>query len=104
MFPDIGSPSTGMQTLAFTNKRKLLDWAERVRNLLVQHGDVAAGTAIDQALGQFHQNKFRLTLLGMVKRGKSTLLNALLGRRDDVIAPIDKLPATSVITEVSWAE
>ncbi len=41
--------------------------------------------------------KFRLVVLGQFKRGKSTFVNALLGRD---ILPVDVIPATSVITEI----
>ena len=34
---------------------------------------------------------------GKAKRGKSTLINALLGRRDDLLAPVDQLPASNVL-------
>ena len=43
-------------------------------------------------------------MLGKAKRGKSTLINALLGRGDDTLAPIDKLPASSAISRFAWAE
>lgn len=49
-------------------------------------------------------DRFVLTVLGKAKRGKSTLLNALLGRGDDILAPIDKLPASSAISRFRWAE
>jgi len=45
-----------------------------------------------------------VSLVGMAKRGKSTLINVLLGRNDTCLAPVDKLPATSVATIYRWAE
>jgi GTPase SAR1 family protein len=44
----------------------------------------------------------QLAVLGKAKRGKSTLINALLGRKDDTLAPIDKLPASSAITRFRY--
>ena len=45
--------------------------------------------------------KFRLAVLGQFKRGKSTLLNALLG---DELLPTDILPVTAIPTYISAAE
>jgi GTPase SAR1 family protein len=53
---------------------------------------------ISEAKQQLLANTFTLAVIGKAKRGKSTLINALLGRTDDVVAPIDKLPASSAIT------
>ena len=36
--------------------------------------------------------------MGKAKRGKSTLINALLGRTDDAVAPIDRLPTSSAVS------
>ncbi|NLE39772.1 MAG: hypothetical protein GX621_17270, partial [Pirellulaceae bacterium] len=48
-------------------------------------------------------DRFVLSVLGKAKRGKSTLLNALLGRTDDLVAPVDKLPASSAVSRFRWA-
>ena len=45
--------------------------------------------------------QFRLAVLGQFKRGKSTLLNALLG---DELLPTDILPVTAIPTFISAAE
>ena len=69
-----------------------------------QYGDAVTAAALDEAITQFIQNKFVLAILGKAKTGKSTLLNALLARRDDLVAPIDRLPASSAITRFYWNE
>ncbi|WP_455538724.1 dynamin family protein [Terrisporobacter sp.] len=46
-------------------------------------------------------NKFNLIVLGEFNRGKSTFLNALLGK---VILPSNILPTTSVITRISYSD
>jgi len=58
---------------------------------------------IDVAIETYESEKFVLSLMGLAKRGKSTLINALLGRRDDTYAPIDELPATSICTTFTYA-
>lgn len=77
--------------------------AMRIRELVASR-DPKAAAVIDRALEHFQEGRFILTVLGKAKRGKSTLVNALLGRRDDLVAPIDKLPASSVISRFVWAE
>jgi hypothetical protein len=53
--------------------------------------------AIDRTIETLGQGRLRVTVLGQFKRGKSTLLNALLGR---VLLPTGLVPVTSVATEV----
>jgi predicted GTPase len=92
-----------MDDPSLLNRQDIIQRARRVGKLLVSV-DSSAEPQIEQAVDQFVAGKFRITILGKAKRGKSTLINAWLGRHDDLVAPIDKLPATSVITEVMWAE
>ncbi len=79
-------------------------WITSLREHLAQHGEPAVVAEIDQSVDQFRSAQLTIALLGKVKRGKSTLLNALLGRRDDVVAPIDRLPASCAITQFRWSE
>lgn len=75
-----------------------VEWAQRIRQQVAALGAKSAAGAIDQAIQHFHADKITIMVMGKAKRGKSTLINALLGRSDDLVAPIDKLPASSVIT------
>lgn len=86
------------------SRREVLEWSHRVKELLDKHGDTAAADGVANAIAQFEENRFLIAVLGKAKRGKSTLLNAMLGRHDDLVAPIDKLPASSAITRLVWAE
>jgi GTPase SAR1 family protein len=62
-------------------------------------GDIAERA---QRLGdRLAQGRFHVSVLGEFKRGKSTLVNALLG--DDVL-PTGVLPLTAVATEISFGE
>lgn len=58
---------------------------------------IAALEAADSRLGE---TVFRLVVLGEYKRGKSTLINALLGTS---VLPMAVVPLTSVVTEVRYA-
>lgn len=57
--------------------------------------------AIIEGLGD---EKLMVAVMGKANRGKSTLINALLGRRDDVVAPVDRLPASSTVSCFSRAK
>lgn len=86
-----------------TNLRRrteLVAWARRVRAAIEPHGDVAGLEQIDAAIKRYEANRFTLAVMGKAKRGKSTLINALLGRSDDLIAPVDFIPATSTVTRI----
>jgi predicted GTPase len=93
-----------MQFLDSQHRANLLRWAEQLAQAARQCGHPAAATTIHQALEQFQSARFRLAVIGKVKRGKSTLINALLGRTDDELAPVDKLPASSAISCFRWQE
>jgi predicted GTPase len=77
------------------------NWATTLADKIKSH-DTEASVAITEAVRQFRTANFQIAVLGKAKRGKSTLINALLGRRDDLVAPIDKLPASSTITRLHW--
>jgi GTPase Era involved in 16S rRNA processing len=79
-------------------------WANQVAKLLAQRSDEQAVQGVKDAITQFAKAQVQIAILGKAKRGKSTLINALLGRRDDLVAPIDKLPASSAITRFQWSD
>jgi ribosome biogenesis GTPase A len=59
------------------------------------------GPAVPRLLDKLRQNRFHLVVLGAFKRGKSTLINALLG---DPILPTAIIPLTSVVTILTYGE
>jgi len=81
-----------------------IDWGRQVLEIAQVRNDKSAARGIELAMQQFAQENFVLTIVGKAKRGKSTLLNALLGRKDDQVAPIDRLPASSAISRFRWGE
>ncbi|WP_425619166.1 dynamin family protein [Anatilimnocola sp. NA78] len=87
-----------MQLTDRDRRASLVAWAEKLAKLATDYGQPATAQTVRQASEQFETAPFRLAVLGKVKRGKSTLINALLGRQDDTVAPIDKLPASSAIS------
>lgn len=83
-------------------RQKAIGWAQNVSSALRARDSVAA-EAVEKAVHQFRGANFQIAIFGKAKRGKSTLINAMLGRQDDLVAPIDKLPASSAITRIAWA-
>jgi GTPase Era involved in 16S rRNA processing len=72
--------------------RSLLD-------LLKKRGDEARVRSCEQLMAKLAGDRFSIAVLGQFKRGKSSLLNAIIGRD---LLPIGVLPLTSVITIVKF--
>ena len=65
-------------------------------------GDFADEQArIGEIAGRLESSRFHLAVLGQFKRGKSTLLNALLGAQ---LLPSAVVPLTSMPTYISWSD
>lgn len=64
-------------------------------------GAAGRAQAVEQARSRLESDAFRLLVLGEFKRGKSTLINALLGGR---ILPARVAPCTGLITVVRYGE
>lgn len=75
----------------------ILEAVEVLERVARARGDEVALGELQAASERLAGGGFRLAVLGAFKRGKSTLLNALLG---DALLPMGALPVTSVITEV----
>ncbi|MDR2114997.1 MAG: dynamin family protein [Planctomycetaceae bacterium] len=80
----------------------LFRWADQLVVVMKERRQEGIVTQIAEAKTQLAANTFTLAVLGKAKRGKSTLINALLGRTDDTLAPVDKLPASSAITRFRY--
>ena len=59
------------------------------------------GPNIQRLIDKLSSNRFNLVVLGAFKRGKSTLINALLG---EAVLPTAIVPLTSVVTILSYGE
>jgi hypothetical protein len=73
---------------------------ELAENLRVLGGEHKARSIIETA-NKLNSNDFRIIFCGEFKRGKSTLINAILGQK---ALPMKVAPCTGVITEVKYAE
>ncbi len=59
------------------------------------------GPQVARLLDKLRENRFNLVILGAFKRGKSTLINALLG---EPVLPTAIIPLTSVVTILGYGE
>jgi small GTP-binding protein len=59
------------------------------------------GSNLAQLIDKLRENRFNLVVLGAFKRGKSTLINALLG---EPLLPTAIVPLTSVVTVLGYGE
>jgi small GTP-binding protein len=59
------------------------------------------GSNVAQLMDKLRENRFNLVILGAFKRGKSTLINALLG---EPLLPTAIVPLTSVVTVLGYGE
>jgi len=60
---------------------------DETAHLLMQGGEQCA------------EERYQIAIIGFMKRGKSTLLNVLLGREDTLLAPVKSTICTSAITK-----
>ena len=83
-------------------RRRKLELAEVIRaamQLAERRRDPERVTAGRELLARLAQDRFQLAVVGRFSRGKSTLINAILG---DAYLPTGALPMTSVVTGVGY--
>jgi len=80
--------------------RELQEALEKQLSLLAALPEMK-GANISRLLEKLRQNRFHLVILGAFKRGKSTLINALLG---ETLLPTAVVPLTSVVTILGYGE
>ncbi len=93
---------TGVCLMELTNyaqKMEMVKWAGEIKVVAEKRGDTKGAAIIEHEISEFMSGKFLLTVMGKVKRGKSTFCNAFIGRNDDLLDPVDKLPCSSVISK-----
>lgn len=96
-----GGASSEEEYLRSYNKLKL-EIAEIIRSTMDLARDRKEPEACDrgqQLLARLAEDRFNLAVVGKFSRGKSTLMNAVLGRER---LPVGVLPQTSVITTVCY--
>jgi len=80
--------------------RELQEALERQLHQLAQLPELK-GPNLQRLIDKLRTNRFNLVVLGAFKRGKSTLINALLG---EAVLPTAIVPLTSVVTILGYGE
>jgi len=83
-------------------QKRRLELADMIRSALPvarAHGDDEREQQIRTLLTRLAAGRFQLAVIGQFSRGKTTLMNALLGR---AYLPMGALPMTSVVTTVRY--
>lgn len=88
------------QTAFSTNPalKSALERAEAFLKLLENLERSEQADALKVVVDFARQMRFTIGVVGEAKRGKSTLINGLLGRSDDILAPVNRFPATNVVS------
>ncbi len=80
------------------NREQLIEVLEAIKDVkLSNNGDFL--DRINELKEKLETNTFYLVVLGEFKRGKSTLINSLLG---DKLLPTSVVPLTSIVTIIKW--
>gem|GEM_PF-1658220 len=82
-------------------KGACLDALSDIKKVAERMGGNSLASAINSIIVDLRDERFYLAVLGSFKRGKSTLINALLGLE---VLPTGILPLTSVITRISFGK
>src|SRR4051812_21388852 len=91
------NPSQPLADL-LNRKTALLETGERLRQLAVSGRDPTSAQVLDDFLERFRRTRFLVLVVGDFKSGKSTLVNALIGRK---LCPVKATPRTAKVTRVS---
>lgn len=72
--------------------------AEQAVQTVRNAGREELATHLEETIASVRQERFVIGVIGATNRGKSTLINGLLGRKNDDCAPIAMAPATNTIS------
>lgn len=78
-------------------KRELESYIANCRKVFEEIGDSSSASLVDGFIRDFDKQRYNITIIGSLKRGKSTLLNVLMERNNDHISPISANVCTSAI-------
>ena len=93
-----------MKIVDESKKNEALSWARRLSGMLREKGECGVVDEVDKVITEFETHKLTIAVVGLLKRGKSTFCNAWLRRKDDLLAPVDFIPATGVISKFMFSE
>jgi hypothetical protein len=82
-----------------STKLSIANQLRSLLDLLKKRGDESRVQSCEQLMAKLAEDRFTVAVLGQFKRGKSSLLNAIIGRN---LLPTAILPLTTVITVVRF--
>lgn len=94
--PMTTTPSHRLDDL-LQRKQALLDTGKRLRELAATGGDPNSAQVLDDFLARFRDTRFLVLVVGDFKSGKSTLVNALIGKK---LCPVRATPRTAKVTRI----
>jgi len=80
-------------------KQNFANLLEQLRGIAVSLGNPPWCKRIESMLARIRSDRFRVLVLGQFKRGKSTFINAMLGKK---ILPAYAIPCTATIHELKY--
>jgi GTPase Era involved in 16S rRNA processing len=86
------------ETWGGTDLLRGVDAARRLARIVAECGLNEEANRLNEAVESAQSTRFVIGVVGRTNRGKSTLINGILGRRDDQLAPVERAPATNVVT------
>lgn len=82
-------------------KEELIKNIESLKTFWFSHGSSSIAENLLEIEEKLLQNRFPLVILGKFKRGKSTLINSILG---DYLLSTSVVPLTSIVTILKYGE
>ena len=78
-------------------KESLEKYVLHCKTIFDEIGDRESSRLVEGFIKDFEHHRYNITIVGSLKRGKSTLLNTLMARGNDDISPISSSVCTSAI-------
>jgi ribosome biogenesis GTPase A len=82
-------------------RAQVADCLDELATINAEVGQTARAARIRESREALLDQRFTLLVLGEFKRGKSTLVNCLVGRE---VLPVGAAPTTAVITRITYGE
>ena len=82
------------------DKNKLVEVLTQAEHLAIKLGMDGSGKELATSIKGLQDEKFQLVVVGEFSRGKSTFVNAMLGKK---ILPSSKKPTTAIITKIVYS-
>ncbi len=93
---------SGQQLLQYRQKReRIVQALSRIQGVAEALRVPAVAEALNDTIEDVRQERFKVVVVGEFSRGKSTFINALLGRR---ILPSSPVPTTTILNKIVYAD